>query len=83
LGGRGKRISEFKDSLVYRVSSRTARAIQRNPVSRKKKKQKTPKQNKKEFFCWRDGSEVKKVCSSEGPEFNSQQPSVMRSDTLI
>jgi hypothetical protein len=30
------------------VSSRTARAIQRNPVSRKKKKtKKTPKQNKK------------------------------------
>jgi hypothetical protein len=26
LGGRGRRISEFKASLVYRVSSRTARA---------------------------------------------------------
>jgi hypothetical protein len=25
-------ISEFKDSLIYRVSSRTARAVQRNPV---------------------------------------------------
>jgi hypothetical protein len=34
---------EFEVSLVYKVSSRTARAIQRNPVS---KKQKT-KQNKK------------------------------------
>jgi hypothetical protein len=34
----------FKASLVYRVSSRTARAIQRNPVSKKKpKKQKTTK----------------------------------------
>ena len=31
--GRGRRISEFEASLVYRVSSRTARAIQRNPVS--------------------------------------------------
>jgi hypothetical protein len=31
-------ISEFEASLVYRVSSRTAKAIQRNPVSRKKKK---------------------------------------------
>jgi hypothetical protein len=30
-----ERISEFKVSLVYRVSSRTARAIQRNPVSKK------------------------------------------------
>jgi hypothetical protein len=32
--------SEFEASLVYKVSSRTARAIQRNPVSRKKKKKK-------------------------------------------
>jgi hypothetical protein len=31
---RGRRISEFEASLVYRVSSRTARAIQRNPVSK-------------------------------------------------
>jgi hypothetical protein len=28
----------FQASLVYRVSARTARATQRNPVSRKKKK---------------------------------------------
>jgi hypothetical protein len=34
-GGRGRRVSEFQDSLVYKVSSRTARAIQRNPVSKK------------------------------------------------
>jgi hypothetical protein len=33
LGGRGRRISEFEASLVYRLSSRTARATQRNPVS--------------------------------------------------
>jgi hypothetical protein len=38
LGGRGRQISEFEASLVYKVSSRTARAIQRNPVSKKKKK---------------------------------------------
>jgi hypothetical protein len=45
LGGRGRWISEFEASLVYRVSSRTAsRAIQRNPVSEKNKK--TKKQNK-------------------------------------
>jgi hypothetical protein len=37
LGGRGRQISEFEASLVYRVSSRTARAIQRNPVSKIKK----------------------------------------------
>jgi hypothetical protein len=34
LGGRGRGIAEFKASLVYRVSSRTARATQRNPVSK-------------------------------------------------
>jgi hypothetical protein len=34
LGGRGRWISEFEASLVYRVSSRTARAIQINPVSK-------------------------------------------------
>jgi hypothetical protein len=28
-------ISEFEANLVYRVSSRTARATQRNPVSKK------------------------------------------------
>jgi hypothetical protein len=43
LGGRGRRISEFEASLVYKVSSRTARAIQRNPVSKKPKKTKTNK----------------------------------------
>jgi hypothetical protein len=48
LGGRGRQISEFEASLVYRVSSRTAKAIQRNPVSKKQKqKQKNKtKQNK-------------------------------------
>jgi hypothetical protein len=45
LGGRGRRISEFEASLVYRVSSRTDRATQRNPVSKKNKKEKE-KQNK-------------------------------------
>jgi hypothetical protein len=38
LGGRGRQISESKANLVYRVSSRTARATQRNPVSKKKPK---------------------------------------------
>jgi hypothetical protein len=37
LGDRGGQmtVSEFKASLVYKVSSRTARAIQRNPVLKK------------------------------------------------
>jgi hypothetical protein len=48
LGGRGRLISGFKASLVYNVSARTARAIHRNPVSKKqnKTKQKNKKQNK-------------------------------------
>jgi hypothetical protein len=45
LGGRGRQISEFEASLVYRVSSRTAKATLRNPVS---KKQKQKKKNKKQ-----------------------------------
>jgi hypothetical protein len=44
LGGRD-RISEFEASLVYKVSSRTARAIQRNPVSKKQKQKEYKLQN--------------------------------------
>jgi hypothetical protein len=44
LGGRGRRISELEASLVYRVSSRTARATQRKPVLKKRKQKQ--KQNK-------------------------------------
>jgi hypothetical protein len=43
LGGRGRQISELKVSLVYRVSSRTARATQRNPVLKTKQKTTTTK----------------------------------------
>ena len=46
MGGRGRWISELEVSLVYRMSSRTARATQRNPVSKNKKQKKNPKQNK-------------------------------------
>jgi hypothetical protein len=50
LGGRGRWISEFEASLVYRVSSRTARAIQRNPVKRERKeKEKEKKKRNREF----------------------------------
>jgi hypothetical protein len=44
LGGRGRQFSEFEASLVYRVSFRTARAIQRNPVSNKQYKKQTKQQ---------------------------------------
>jgi flagellar biosynthesis/type III secretory pathway protein FliH len=41
---------EFEASLVYKVSSRTARVTQRNPVSKnqKKKKEKRKKKGRKE-----------------------------------
>jgi hypothetical protein len=37
MGGKGRQISEFEVSLVYRVNSKTARTIQRNPVSENQK----------------------------------------------
>jgi hypothetical protein len=42
-GGRSRRISEFEASMVYKVSARTARASQRNPVSKNQKKKKKKK----------------------------------------
>jgi hypothetical protein len=36
----GRQTSEFQANLVYRGSSRTARATQRNPVSKENKKRK-------------------------------------------
>jgi hypothetical protein len=56
LGGRGRWISEFEASLVYKVSSRTARATQRNPVLKKNKQNKKQlnnnNNNKKECPPW-------------------------------
>jgi hypothetical protein len=52
LGGRGRWISEFEASLVYRVSSRTARAIQRNPAF---KNQKEKGRKKGREGGWRKG----------------------------
>jgi hypothetical protein len=40
LGGRDRWISEFEAILVYRVSSRTSRATQRNHVLEKKNEKK-------------------------------------------
>jgi hypothetical protein len=48
-GGRGRRISEFEVGLVYKVSSRTARAIQRNPVSKQQQQQTNKQTNQKAF----------------------------------
>ena len=52
LGGRGRQISEFEANLVYRVSSRTARATQRNPVSKKTKSKKKKKERASPTDGW-------------------------------
>jgi hypothetical protein len=49
LGGRDRWISEFEASLVYKVHSRTARATQRNPVSKPPPPQKKEKVKKKDI----------------------------------
>lgn len=41
--GRGSGIFEFKASLVYTASSRTARAVQGNPISKNKTNKKAKK----------------------------------------
>jgi hypothetical protein len=48
LGGRGRQISDFETSLVYKVSSRTPRAIQRNPVSKKQRERERERERGKE-----------------------------------
>jgi hypothetical protein len=48
LGGRGRQISELETSLVYKVSSKIARATQRNPVPPPKKKKKKKKKKEEE-----------------------------------
>jgi hypothetical protein len=62
LGGRGRWISEFEASLVYRVSSRIARATQRNP-SQKNKKPKKPKKQKYILGRKEDEYEGKNHCT--------------------
>jgi hypothetical protein len=46
LGSRDRQISEFKASLVYRVSSRTAKAMQTNPALKNKKQKQKQKRKK-------------------------------------
>jgi hypothetical protein len=50
LGGRSRWISEFEASLVYKVSSRTAGTIQRNPVSKNQKKKKKKEEEEEDIF---------------------------------
>jgi hypothetical protein len=68
-------ISEFEASLVYRVSSRTARATQRTPVSKKpkeKKKKKTlsPKQASRSIQAYSLPRKMKEVDASTAKRVN-------------
>jgi hypothetical protein len=53
LGGRGRRVFEFKASMVYRESSRAARAIHRETLSQKTNKQKKKKKREKKEICFK------------------------------
>jgi hypothetical protein len=52
------RVSEFEASLVYRVSSKTARATQRNPVLKKNKTKREEKRKEKSF----KSTEIPEAC---------------------
>jgi hypothetical protein len=67
LGGRGRQISEFEASVVYRVSSRTANTTQRNPVLKQQQQQQQTNQtkpNKKRFFKGRNNRVGGMLCAS-------------------
>jgi hypothetical protein len=64
LGGRNRLFSEFEASLVYRLSSRTARATQKNPVSKNKQTKERKTDRQKERTKERRKKERKK------PQFN-------------
>jgi hypothetical protein len=73
LGDRGRWSSEFEANLVYKVSSRTARAIQRNPVlknQKKRKKEKNKNKNKKTSWYWYNDRQLNQWNRIEDPEMN-------------
>jgi hypothetical protein len=65
LGGRDRWISEFEASLVYKLSSRTAKTIQRNLVSKKPKKKKKKKKRKRNTLYSTTGWKWKKCLRNE------------------
>jgi hypothetical protein len=56
LGGRGRQISEFKASLVYKVSS------EKHCLKKKKKKTKNKKQTKK-MCMGKYGAEIEEIAN--------------------
>ena len=72
-------ISEFEASLVYRVSSRTARAIQRNPVSKNKQTNKQQKKGIKNLLL--EGFRF--VCAGRGELYMNQGLLGGKADALL
>jgi hypothetical protein len=62
LGGRGRQISEFEASLVYRVSSRTVRTAERETVLKNQKSKNKKQRNKQK----RDGLLVSGTMHAHG-----------------
>jgi hypothetical protein len=83
LGGRGRRISKFKASLVYKMSSRTARAVQRNPVSNKTKQNKTPKKTKTKTKNPGDSSRERKRQELLEPDFPGTENRVGSGHSMV
>jgi hypothetical protein len=89
LGGRGRWVSEFEASLVYRVNSRTARATQRNPVSEKEEEKKKGKRKKIDvggpnplwlvsyLGKWPGWYKKASSCTSQREQVNKQHPFVV------
>jgi hypothetical protein len=78
-------VSEFEASLVYRVSSRTARATQRNPVSKrqkKNKKQKNKNQTNKQFGQVNKAG-AENVCDRKKGQRQFGQGSIMVRDSVL
>jgi hypothetical protein len=73
--GRGRWISEFEASLVYRVSSRTARATQRNPVSKNKKRKEKKRKEKKR----KEKKRKEKKRRSQGSQSQPQNQALLQS----
>jgi hypothetical protein len=55
LGVRSRQISEFEASLVYRLNSRTARATQRNPVSKNQREREREREKEREDRAYEHG----------------------------
>jgi hypothetical protein len=89
LGGRGRRISEFEARVVYRVSSRIARATQRNLVSKNQKKKNKQTNKQKKECCGYErvnsglGQQFLSAMNIMGRERERERHTPEQTDTLV